>query len=187
MRRSSKAGQRTMKFEPLPLIGAYLITPEPRTDERGAFLRVFCAREFAAQGLEARYVQANMSTNVRAGTVRGLHFQRLPYAEVKLVRCIHGAVYDVVVDIRKNSPTYGKYFGAELTGENQLAMYVPTGFAHGYQSLTDAAAVHYMVSEFYAPDHEGGIHHADPVISIKWPLPITNVSAKDAKLPHLKH
>ena len=175
-----------MKFEPLALAGGYLVRPEPREDERGTFSRVFCTREFSAQGLETLYVQENVSTNILAGTLRGLHFQRPPHAEVKLVRCIRGAVYDVVVDIRETSPTYGKYFGAELSDANGLAMYVPVGFAHGYQSLTDAAAVHYMVSAFYAPDHESGIHYADPALGIKWPLPIRVASPKDAKLPLLR-
>jgi dTDP-4-dehydrorhamnose 3,5-epimerase len=176
-----------MIFEPLPLSGAYLIKPESRDDDRGSFARTFCTREFAAEGLETQFVQANMSTNVRAGTVRGLHFQRPPFAEVKLVRCIRGSVYDVVVDIRENSPTYGTHFGVELSETNGLSIYVPVSFAHGYQSLTNAAAVHYMVSEFYAPDHEAGVHHADPFIGIRWPLPVISVSPKDAKLPPLRH
>jgi dTDP-4-dehydrorhamnose 3,5-epimerase len=174
-----------MKFTRLPLEGLFLIAPEPKEDERGAFIRVFCGREFEAQGLETNFVQANVSTNIHAGTVRGLHYQRPPHAEVKLVRCIRGAIYDVVVDIRRNSPSYGKYFATELSETNGLAMYVPIGFAHGYQSLTDAAVVHYMVSAFYAPIHEGGVHHADPTIGIKWPLPIAAVSPKDAGLPFL--
>jgi dTDP-4-dehydrorhamnose 3,5-epimerase len=175
-----------MRFDLLPLAGAYIIKPDPKEDERGSFIRVFCAREFAAFGLETKYVQGNISTNVRAGTIRGLHFQQAPHAEVKLVRCIHGAVYDVVLDVRKNSPTYGRYFGAELSQANGAAIYVPIGFAHGYQSLTDAATVHYMVSAYYSPHHESGVHHADPRIGIKWPLPTSAVSPKDAKLPMLE-
>jgi dTDP-4-dehydrorhamnose 3,5-epimerase len=175
-----------MKFEPLPLMGAYLIKPESKEDERGKFYRVFCTREFEAEGLETVFVQANMSINIVAGTVRGLHLQRPPYAEVKLVRCIRGAIFDVILDLRETSATYGTYFGAVLDDANGSAMYVPKGFAHGYQSLTGEAAVHYMVSAYYTPDHEAGIHHADPAIGIKWPLPIKIVSAKDAKLPFLK-
>ena len=175
-----------MKFDVLPLAGAYLIAPEPRADERGSFARVFCVREFAAQGLETRLVQANISTNFRAGTVRGLHYQLPPNAEVKLVRCIRGAIYDVLVDLRDDLPTYGRSFGAELSETNGLSIYVPMGFAHGYQALTDGAAVHYLVSALYSPDHEDGVHHADPSLGIEWPLPITAVSSKDAQLRFLK-
>lgn len=171
-----------MIFQPSPLQGAYVILPEFRRDARGAFSRAFCVQEFDAHGLETRFVQANISTNTCAGTVRGMHFQNEPHAEVKLVRCIRGAVYDVIIDIRKNLPTFGSYFGAELTECNGAMMYVPKGFAHGYQALTDDAAVHYLVSAFYAPDHEGGIYHADPEVGIDWPLPIGPVSERDAKL-----
>jgi dTDP-4-dehydrorhamnose 3,5-epimerase len=174
-----------MKFEVLPLFGACLIKPERRDDQRGSFARVFCAREFAAHGLETSFVQANISTNIRAGTVRGLHFQHAPYAEAKLVRCVRGCIYDALVDLRDDSPTYGHSFGAELSEINGLSMYVPPGFAHGYQTLTDGAAVHYLVSAFYAPDYEDGINHSDPSLAIRWPLPITAVSSKDALLPFL--
>ena len=182
---SGNLGKYVMKFEPLPLAGAFLIKPEPKRDQRGTFSRVFCEREFSAEGLETHYVQANVSTNFVAGTVRGLHFQRSPHEEVKLVRCIFGAVYDVVLDVRETSPNYGKYFGAELSDANGWAMYVPIGYAHGYQSLTEAAAVHYMVSAFYAPEYEAGVHYADPAVGIKWPLPIKAISPKDEKLPFL--
>ncbi|MGH6683953.1 MAG: dTDP-4-dehydrorhamnose 3,5-epimerase family protein, partial [Pseudolabrys sp.] len=126
-----------MKFEPTPLAGAYLVHLEPRLDERGLFARAFCAREFAAQGLETSFVQTNISTNSRAGTMRGMHFQRAPDAEAKLVRSIKGAIYDVVVDMREDSTTYLGWYGAEISDDNHLAMYVPKGFAHGYQALTD--------------------------------------------------
>jgi dTDP-4-dehydrorhamnose 3,5-epimerase len=117
--------------------------------------------------------------------VRGLHFQQSPHEEVKLVRCIRGSIYDVLVDLRDDSPTYGRSFGAELSEANGLSLYVPSGFAHGYQALTDGATVHYLVSAFYAPDYEDGIHHADPSLGIKWPLPITAVSTRDAQLRFL--
>ena len=126
-----------MRFEPIPLTGGFLIHLDPRTDQRGTFARAFCAQDFTANGLESVFVQANVSSNTRAGTVRGMHFQREPHAEVKLVRCTKGAIYDVVVDMRDGSPTQYRWFGAELSEQNGLAMYVPKGFAHGYQALSD--------------------------------------------------
>lgn len=174
-----------MRFEPTALAGAYLIHLEPRVDERGLFARAFCAQEFAGQGLETSYVQSNISSNARAGTVRGLHFQRAPDAEVKLVRCVKGAIYDVVVDMRAGSPTYLRSFGAELSDANGLMMYVPKDFAHGYQALSDGASVFYMVTAFYAPQAEGGLRFDDPRLAIKWPRPVTDVSDKDARWPLL--
>ena len=175
-----------MKFDALPLPGAFLIRPDSRDDERGSFDRVFCMHEFAAQGLESRFVQANLSTNARAGTVRGLHYQREPHAEVKLVRCIRGSIYDVIVDLRRVLPLTASFLAWSLAEANSPALYVPAGFAHGYQALTDGAAVFYLVSAFYAPDYEDGIHHADPSLGIEWPLPITAVSSKDLQLRLLK-
>lgn len=172
-----------MRFEPTPLANAFLIHPEPRTDARGLFARAFCAQEFGAQGLETVFVQANISTNSHAGTVRGMHFQRAPHAEVKLVRCIKGAVYDVIVDMREGSPSYRRWFGAELSENNGAAMYVPKGFAHGYQALSDGAAVFYLVSAFYAPAAEGGLRHDDPALAIAWPRAATDISPKDAAWP----
>ncbi len=174
-----------MRFTPTELAGAYLIHLDPRVDERGLFARAFCAQEFAAQGLETSYVQANISTNARTGTVRGLHFQRAPNAEVKLVRCIKGAIYDVIVDMRDGSPTYLRSFGAELSDANGLMMYVPKGFAHGYQALTDGASVFYMVSAFYAPQSEGGLRFDDPKLALRWPRAVADVSDKDAQWPLL--
>ena len=149
------------------------------------FARAFCAKEFATHGLETAYVQANISTNARAGTVRGMHFQRAPDAEVKLVRCVKGEIYDVIVDMREGSQTYMRAFGAELSDDNGLTMYVPKGFAHGYQALSDGATVFYMVSAFYAPQSEGGLRFDDPKLAIKWPRAVADVSDKDAKWPLL--
>jgi dTDP-4-dehydrorhamnose 3,5-epimerase len=149
------------------------------------FARAFCAQEFAQHGVETNYVQANISTNTRAGTVRGLHYQREPYAEVKLVRCIKGAVYDVIVDMRETSQTHKRWFGAELSEENGLTMYVPKGFAHGYQTLTDGATLFYMMSAFYESHAIGGLRFDDPKLSIDWPLPIADISPGDAQLPLL--
>ncbi len=172
-----------MRFEPTPLAGAFLIHLEPRMDTRGLFARAFCAQEFGAQGLETVFVQANISTNSHAGTVRGMHFQRAPHAEVKLVRCIKGAVYDVIVDMREGSPSYRCWFGAELSEGNGAAMYVPKGFAHGYQALSDGAAVFYLVSASYAPQAESGVRHDDPALSIAWPRAAADISPKDAAWP----
>lgn len=174
-----------MRFDPTPLAGALLVALEPRADARGMFARAFCAREFAAQGLETSFVQSNISANAHAGTVRGLHFQRGPHAEVKLVRCVKGAIYDLVVDMREDSPTYLRWFGAELSEQNGLMMYVPRGFAHGYQALTDGATTFYMVSAYYEPASESGLRFDDPRLSIAWPRPVADVSDKDAQWPLL--
>lgn len=170
-----------MRFEPIPLAGGCLIHLDPSADPRGTFARAFCAQEFAAAGLETSFVQTNISANARAGTVRGMHFQREPNAEVKLVRCTKGAIYDVIVDMREGSQTYLRWFGAELSEENALTMYVPKGFAHGYQALSDGATVFYMVSAFYAPESEGGLRFDDPKLSIRWPRIVADISDKDAK------
>jgi dTDP-4-dehydrorhamnose 3,5-epimerase len=174
-----------VRFEPTGLAGAYLVHLEPRVDERGLFARTFCAKEFGAQGLETAFVQTNISTNARAGTVRGLHFQRAPDAEVKLVRCVKGALYDVIVDMRENSPTYRRWFGAELSDDNGIAMYAPKGFAHGYQALSDGATVFYLVSAFYAPQAEGGLRFDDPKLAITWPCAVSDMSGKDVQWPLL--
>lgn len=174
-----------MRFEPTPLAGAFLIHIEPRADSRGLFARTFCAEEFAAHGLATEFVQSNISTNVCAGTVRGMHFQREPHAEVKLVRCVKGALYDVIVDMREGSPTRWRTFGAELSESNGAAMYVPKGFAHGYQALSDGATAFYQVSAFYTPQSEGGLRYDDPKLAIAWPQPISEISDKDARWPLL--
>lgn len=174
-----------MRFEPTPLAGAWLIHPEPRNDERGTFARAFCAQEFGAAGLETNYVQTSIGGNALAGTVRGMHFQRPPHAEVKLVRCIKGAIHDVIVDMRESSPSYLRWFGAQLSEENGLTMYVPHGFAHGYQALSGGATVFYMASAFYAPEAEGGLRHDDPRLAIAWPLPVAALSPRDAQHPLL--
>ncbi|MES2999081.1 MAG: dTDP-4-dehydrorhamnose 3,5-epimerase [Pseudomonadota bacterium] len=175
-----------MKFRPLPLAGAYLIELEPRRDDRGSFARTFCAREFQVAGLETVYVQTNLSENTREGTIRGMHFQRAPHAEVKLVRCVRGAVFDVIVDLRPGSASEGEWFGARLSQDDGTTMYVPAGFAHGYQALTDGAAVHYMASAYYEPGSEGGCRHDDPALAIEWPLAVSSLSPKDAAWPLLK-
>jgi len=175
-----------MIFNETRLGGVWLIGLDKREDSRGAFARTFCKTEFAAHGLETEYVQANMGSNVDVGTVRGMHYQKAPHAEVKIIRCIAGAIFDVVVDVREGSPTYLHWFGAELSAENGLMMYVPRGFAHGYQSLSAGSTSFYMVSDFYAPGSEGGFRHDDPVVGIDWPVPATGLSAKDLAWPLLK-
>ena len=172
-----------MIFTEAPLAGAFTIGLEKREDARGHFARAFCSSEFAAHGLETAYVQANHSLNKKAGLVRGMHFQRGVNAEVKLVRCVRGAIYDVIVDNRPDSPNYLEWFGAELTEENGLMMYVPRGFAHGYQSLSDDAAAFYMVSTAYEPNAESGLRFDDPAIGIQWPMVVTDHSDKDSKWP----
>lgn len=174
-----------VRFASIPLAGSYLIRLDPHVDRRGMFARAFCSREFAAQGLETNYVQSNISHNVKAGILRGLHYLRGPHAEVRLVRCIKGAIYDVIVDMREASETYLSWFGVELSETNGLMMYVPQGFAHGYQALSDDATAFYMVSAFYAPEAEGGLRYNDPRLHIVWPRSVTDISDKDAAWPLL--
>jgi dTDP-4-dehydrorhamnose 3,5-epimerase len=174
-----------MRFEATKLAGAYLIAPELKEDERGFFARTFCQREFAEHGLSPKVAQCNLSFNAKAGTLRGMHYQAPPMEETKLVRCTRGAVYDVIVDLRADSPTYLQHVGFELTEHNRLALYVPEGVAHGYQTLTDGAEVAYQVSEMYTPECERGVRHDDPSLCIRWPLPVTVISEKDASWPAL--
>jgi dTDP-4-dehydrorhamnose 3,5-epimerase len=172
-----------MLFHETPLQGAYVIMQEPRGDERGFFARAFCAREFAAAGLETKFVQANNTLTTRKGTVRGFHYQLPPAAEVKLVRCIRGRVFDIVVDIRPDSKTFRQSFGAELSADNRNMMYVPRGFAHGFVALTDDAELSYMVSEFYDPAAERGLRFNDPAFNVAWPVPMVAISDKDRSWP----
>lgn len=168
-----------MKFTPTKLGGAYVVEPEKIGDERGFFARLWCRDAFAAQGLAGAVVQANVSFNARRGTVRGMHYQAAPHAEVKLVRCTRGALYDVAVDLRPGSPTYRQWVGAELTAENHRMLYVPEGFAHGYLTLEDATEITYLTSCAYAPEAERGVRYNDPSLGIAWPIPVEVVSEKD--------
>lgn len=172
-----------MVFTETALSGAFLVDPEPIEDERGFFARTFCADEFAAHGLAGRFVQCNVSYNRQRGTLRGLHYQRAPHMEAKLVRCTAGAIWDVIVDLREGSPTRGQWLAFELTSRARRALYVPAGFAHGFQTLTEDAEVFYQMSVAYRPGFEAGVHHADPVLGIDWPVPDPIVSARDAALP----
>jgi dTDP-4-dehydrorhamnose 3,5-epimerase len=168
-----------MKFTAAPLAGAYLIDLEKRGDDRGFFSRYFCTREFAQMGLATDYVQINDSYSKSRGTLRGMHYQLPPAAEVKIVRCIRGALYDVIVDIRPKSLTFGKWFGATLTAENRTMLYVPHGFAHGFLTLEPDTEALYMSSQFYTPDQERGLRFNDPKFGIAWPFEPSVVSEKD--------
>lgn len=156
-----------MKFMETQLEGAFLVEIAPVSDNRGFFSRTFCAREFEEHGLKPTFVQANLSFNHRRGTMRGMHYQQQPAAETKLVRCTAGAIYDVIIDLRPNSPTYLQHVGVELTADNRKALYVPELFAHGYLTLTDNAEVVYQVGEFYAPGYERGLRYDDPKFGIQ--------------------
>jgi dTDP-4-dehydrorhamnose 3,5-epimerase len=172
-----------MLFNPLHLQGAFTIDVQPFQDNRGFFTRTFCEREFAEHGLVQHFVQANHSGTHGKGVIRGMHFQHAPHCEVKLVKCVQGGIFDVIVDVRKGSPTFLQWFGAELTAENKRMMYVPAGFAHGFQSLTEYSEITYMVSAFYNKESEGGVKFDDPKVNIEWPLPVALVSDKDMKIP----
>jgi dTDP-4-dehydrorhamnose 3,5-epimerase len=168
-----------MQFIPTPLAGAYLIDLEKRGDDRGFFARAFCEQEFAAQKLVSRFVQVNNSLSAFKGTLRGMHYQLAPKAETKLVRCIRGALWDVILDLRAESPTFGQHFGAELSAENRRMMYVPKGFAHGFITLQDDTEAFYFVDEFYSPEQERGLRWNDPRFGIKWPAEPVVLSDKD--------
>ena len=168
-----------MIFTPLPLKGASLIDLEKIEDERGFFSRYYCEKEFADQGLEKTWVQINLSLSRKKGTLRGLHFQHPPKAEAKIVRCLRGAIWDVIVDIRANSSTFGKWVGKELNDENRTMMYVPKGFAHGFLSLEKNSEILYLVSEFYSEKYETGLIWNDSDININWPFEPLEISKKD--------
>lgn len=174
-----------MKFTPTPLAGAYVIALQEIGDDRGFFARSFCAKEFEDQGLVPAVAQMNLSFNHKAGTLRGLHYQLPPATEAKCIRCIQGAIYDVIVDMRPDSPTYLQHFGIELSAANRLALYVPDMFAHAYLTLTDGVEALYSVSEFYTPGVEAGLRYDDPALGIDWPHEIAVVSDKDRSWPLL--
>jgi dTDP-4-dehydrorhamnose 3,5-epimerase len=173
-----------MKFTPTTLADAVTIELEKRADERGFFARTFCAEEFGKAGLVTAFPQSNHSRNKAKGTLRGMHFQRRPHGEVKLVRVVQGAIHDVIIDIRPESPTFGKWQGFDLDADTGRMLYVPAGFAHGFQTLTDDADVTYQVSTPYTPGAEGGLSWDDPLFGIAWPLPVASISEKDAAWPH---
>ena len=175
-----------MLFHPTRLQDVRLIEFEPVKDERGYFARTFCTREFAAAGLATEFVQHSISHSARTGTIRGMHFQHPPHEEVKLIRCVAGAIHDVLIDIRPGSATYMQWEAYELTARDGRQLYVPTGFAHGFQTLAPASEVGYMMTAFYAPDAADGIRHDDPAFAISWPLPVADLSAKDRSWPDFR-
>jgi len=172
-----------VEFRETPLQDAWLVEPTGRQDERGFFARVFCVDEFGAAGLETNYVQINNSLSRKAGTLRGMHYQLPPAAEVKVVRCIRGAFWDCIVDLRPDSPTFARWFGVTLSAENRSMLYVPRGFAHGFITLTDDAEALYLVSDAYAPERERGLRWDDPFFGIEWPREPIELSAKDKAWP----
>jgi dTDP-4-dehydrorhamnose 3,5-epimerase len=172
-----------MIFKETPLPGAFMIELEPVEDDRGSFARSFCRHEFEARGLSPDVVQCNISRNRRRGTLRGMHFQSTPYGEAKLVRCIRGALWQVIVDLRQDSATRGRWFGVELTGEDDLQVYTPEGFAHGFQTLEEETEIFYQMSNIYAPESEAGFRYDDPAFAIDWPLLVASISEKDENWP----
>jgi dTDP-4-dehydrorhamnose 3,5-epimerase len=172
-----------MIFAEAALSGVWLITPELREDVRGLFARTWCEREARAAGLDERWVQSSLSYTKTRGTLRGLHFQRAPYEEVKLVRCTAGAIFDVVVDLRRESPTFKRHIAVELTAENRLQLYIPRGCAHGYQTLADGVEVLYQMSEVYSPDHADGVRWDDPAFGISWPGANPIMNERDRRYP----
>ena len=174
-----------MKFRETTLSGLWLIELEPRGDERGFLARTYCEREFAAAGLNTRWSQCNLTLTRQRGAVRGMHFQAEPQPEIKLIRCAAGSIFDVLVDVRLESPTFGRWEGFELTARNHRQLYVPGGFAHGFQCQTEDCEVLYQMSAEYVPALARGMRHDDPQVGIRWPLPAGQVSARDAGLPRL--
>jgi dTDP-4-dehydrorhamnose 3,5-epimerase len=168
-----------MQFNPTPLTGAYTIELEGKGDDRGFFARFFCTEEFAKTGLVNTFLQINNSLTKSKGTLRGMHYQLPPSAEVKVVRCIRGSLYDVILDLRPDSATFGKWYGETLTAENRRMMYVPQGFAHGFVTIEDDTEAFYMVSSPYAPQQERGVRYNDPAFGIEWPLEPVEISEKD--------
>ena len=178
-------GVRNVLFHEIHIEGVYIIEPEPFMDSRGMFARISCAGELEDHGLEGRIAQVNRSRTNAIGAVRGMHYQHPPMAEVKIVSCICGRVFDVVVDLRAGSPTMFQWFGTELSVDNMRAIYIPKGFAHGFQVLTPDSELLYFHSEAYSPSHEGGVRWDDPRVAVKWPLAATDISERDKNLPLL--
>jgi dTDP-4-dehydrorhamnose 3,5-epimerase len=174
-----------VQFTETELSGVWLIEPRPILDDRGSFTRTFCEKELADCGIATRFVQHSRSHSAQKGTLRGMHYQQEPYGEVKIVSCISGAIYDVVIDLRPDSPTRHRWIGFELTPQNMRQVYIPAGFAHGFQTLADNAEVSYLISQFYTPHASTGVRYNDPALSINWPLMPTTISTKDRAWPLL--
>lgn len=174
-----------MIFTETSVKGAFIIDLEPHTDTRGFFARMFCAREFATHGLSMPIVQANISFTRKRGTIRGFHYTVPPAAEAKLVRCVRGEIYNVIVDLRRDSPTFLRHFAVQLKAENRKALFVPEVVANAFQTLTDDVEIHYLMSEFYLPEVQRGLRYNDPALNITWPLPVSEISERDLQLPLL--
>jgi len=175
--------RKLMRFTETPLKGAYLIDLEKHGDKRGFFARLYCEKEFGQHGLVTKFVQVNDSLNSKRGTLRGMHYQLPPSGEAKIVRCLRGSFFDVIVDLRPKSSTFLKWFGSELTAENRTMMYLPVGIAHGFLTTSDDAEVLYFLSSYYAPEQERGIRYNDPAVGIQWPFDPVILSEKDAMHP----
>jgi dTDP-4-dehydrorhamnose 3,5-epimerase len=174
-----------MKFISTKIEGVWVVEQERHSDRRGWFARTWCAEEFAAHGLNSALSQCSVSSNMRRGTIRGMHYQRAPHEETKLVRCLRGAFFDVALDLRPASPTFKQWVGVELTADNGTALYVPKGCAHGFQTLVEDTEVHYSIGGTWQPAFSRGVRWNDPDVAITWPLPITDLSQRDAELPLL--
>ncbi|MCG8458856.1 MAG: dTDP-4-dehydrorhamnose 3,5-epimerase [Holophagales bacterium] len=172
-----------MIFHELSIPGAFLIEPERKEDRRGFFARTYCRNELEDRGLDPTVVQCNVSVNTSKGTVRGMHWQAAPHEEIKLVRCTSGAIHDVILDLRSESPTYKRCYGVDLTRDNRLALYIPAGVAHGFQTLEDDTEVFYQMSELYYPESARGVRWNDPAFEVEWPLPISMISERDLTFP----
>jgi len=175
-----------MIFHKTKIDGLYIVEPELKIDERGCFARIFCKKELTKIGFNFEIVQANISLNKKKGIIRGMHFQKIPKAEDKMVQCIRGAIYDVAIDLRQDSPTYGQWVAEELTENNRKMFLIPKGFAHGFQSLSGNSEILYFLSEFYSPKQESGVRWNDPFLNIKWPIKNPILSEKDKNWPLIK-
>jgi dTDP-4-dehydrorhamnose 3,5-epimerase len=173
-----------VKFTETKLKGAYIIDIERLEDERGFFARAWCQKEFHDHGLNSKLVQCSISYNTKKGTLRGMHYQTKPHEECKLIRCTSGSIYDVIVDIRKDSLTYGQYINVVLSSENRKMLFVPEGFAHGFLTLVDSTEIFYQMSEFFAPEHARGFRWNDPAFGIKWPNDVQVISERDRNMPN---
>ncbi len=172
-----------MIFLPTKFEHVYIIELEQKLDERGSFIRFYCQEEFAKSGLECNIVQANRSLTRKKGTIRGMHFQKFPKAEDKIIQCLRGVVYDVIIDLRRDALTYGQWMAVELSEQKNKMLFVPKGFAHGFQTLTDNCEMQYCMSEFYSPDHSAGVRWNDQFFNIKWPIEESILSEKDKDWP----
>jgi len=176
-----------MKFTKTNISDLYIIEIEKKEDSRGYFARTFCKKEFASQDLQTDFVQSNIAHSDSKGTLRGMHYQKSPHSETKIVRCTRGSLYDIAIDLRPGSPTFKKWFGTELSDSGNKMLYIPKGFAHGYLTLQDKTEIQYMVSECYTPSSEKGVRYNDPAFNIKWPIEPKIISKKDKNWPDFKN